>query len=111
MTALELCEKVLAIGEIDDAGAAGELDTEMLYKLAPKLARMLKKAIEQRDGWIASTDEDEFDIALAINYNNAELDAIASGEPEKRCLCGTMEGDAEDCPLHKKGAYAPKGDG
>lgn len=81
MTAQELIAKVL---ELDDnsllRGDGKFLERRAeLADAAPILARMLQKAIEQRDRAIDGAYRD-CDVTPQIKEANAELDAIAKGE-------------------------------
>lgn len=85
MTAQQLIERVL---ELDKKAIeyglrmyeGEETDIETLVDAAPLLARMLLKAIEQRDGWAAwyiETRHGVLDVLTERNKDNAILDRLA----------------------------------
>lgn len=79
-TAKELCEKVLANGIISRSGKANAENAHA----APRLAKMLLKAVEQRDEYLYEAVElnggDCNEADKRASECNAELDQIAKGD-------------------------------
>ncbi len=82
MTAKELIDEVLRLEGCDWS----DREVESIIEAAPKLARMLKKCMEQRDEIISELDcglppeLDRIGTKAAIDTRNAELDRIAGEE-------------------------------
>lgn len=92
--AIELCEKVLAFSaRLEPFDLTGEQLME-LANAAPLLAKMLLKAIEQRDNLQVEFCNSVVQCQLDIQRDNAELDRIAESETEG-CSC-TQGGKCED---------------
>lgn len=80
------------IDEVLDAYKSRKMDgvrrTVKLREAAPILAKMLQKAIEQRDGWVDDVGMQGYVKKREIEYQNAELDRIvAEGLGEKWVDC------------------------